>query len=316
MIDLETLGKIAPNPTEHTLPLEENRRRFEEVIAPALFGHLKPRPEGKRSAVFLIAQQGAGKSEFARRYGNRLFGHNQYALVEGDQYQEFHPAYAELVRKTAEMPLGQRGAVFNAVRPDVKRWAAQATHYLREHGICMLKSAVTDVSRMRQAKELGFWVWAVFLGVPIPIGLQGVLYRFQTGLEEDGFGRLTKPDVVEQGLAGPPVLADMIEGGGIADRASVYQRDSFPIPEYDHDHLKHGVLWPGRLRAALADTWNRPLTEAESDDFRVRQAWLWEHVDPELYPRLRKVDAVAAPLLFPANDRAEILELRGVAGVS
>lgn len=322
MIELDQLADISrDNTNEHTLPVRENRIVFHEKIVPTLFGdpvelgHARP-----LSMVFLIGQQGAGKTHFAHRYGKRLFGHDRFVSVDSDAFKPFHPDYDTLLRKTSPMPGAFRWAAAEATRADVHRWQAQAEQWVLDNRVCALmqcsaKTPDTTASVMRRAHRAGFWRWAIFLGVPEARSRQGRLYRYWADMTELGYGRLTRPTVLAPAYEGALTLADMIETGGLAERATVYRQDTFPVPDYDHDRLARGAHRSGWLRQVVEDERTRPFTEGESEAFQQRQAWLWDTADAEFHDELEMIDRQAEPLVFPMN-RAEAMMLRGVTGVT
>src|SRR5260370_11418695 len=79
----------------YLLPAAEGRRIFCEQIVPELLA--RPEPQDEPVVVFVVGQQGAGKSRIADMVGAVLAGRGGFAELDSDFYKPYHPAYRGLL---------------------------------------------------------------------------------------------------------------------------------------------------------------------------------------------------------------------------
>ncbi|HVB45162.1 MAG TPA: zeta toxin family protein [Streptosporangiaceae bacterium] len=115
---------------QYLLPPEEGRRIFCEEIVPDLLA--RPEPQEDPVVVFVVGQQGAGKSRVAGMVGGALARRGGFAELDSDLYKPYHPAYRALLRNDDRLMAAYLG-------PDSWAWLAQAHDYVRSRRVNVLK---------------------------------------------------------------------------------------------------------------------------------------------------------------------------------
>lgn len=321
MVSLEELRSVAADrTTERTLPVEENQRVFEDEIVPDELGHATSQTEP--TVLFLIGQQGAGKTWLSRQLGqHRLDRHGDYVNVDSDRYKHYHPEYLRLIAEShrAKDPAAELGerrwSAANHTRADVNRWEHQidafvrGAHFVRDdrgrggrrdtvHALlqCSGKDPQRIVHRLRLFRATHHRIEVVFLGVPKAVSWQGILYRYQVAVDRHGWGRLTGPVSREPSYQGVLELADLVQNWELADHVAVHRQGSAQ-PAWTNDDGRS----PGRLRSAIERERLRTLTPDETTRFAARQEYLSERMDGEFRGELRRIGKLAQPLLPPGT---------------
>ena len=128
----------------YLLPAAEGIRIFREQIVPDLLAGRQP--QATPAVVFLIGQQGAGKSRVASMVGDVLNNRGGFAELDSDLYKPYHPQYDELMRRDDTLMAAYIG-------PDSWAWLAQAHQYVRAHQVNVLKPE-TGAGQPGRSREL------------------------------------------------------------------------------------------------------------------------------------------------------------------
>lgn len=303
MINVDALRNAAPYTTEYTLSLEDNQRIFRNEIIPAELAHAAP--QDSPVVVFLVGQQGAGKTRISHQIAQRLDTYGGFVDIDSDLYKPYHPAYQQLL-------LTNDRDMAHHTRPDARRWMFQAEAYvrgdkpssaIREPGInALVQETAQDpntVVRKLRDYQSTHRVEVAVLAVPKAMSLQGILHRYHEQCVERGHGRLTEPARRDLSYNGILDLADHIDAHGLAHKVAVYRRGEAK-PRYDNNYTATGWQNPPRLRQAIETERNRPWTAQETADFVRVHAYLLDQMDPEFQSELHNIAELAQPLLHPS----------------
>lgn len=302
MLNDQQLDAAAPYSTDRTLPLAENRRIFNDEIVPLELVHAARSEEP--TAVFVVGQQGAGKTRTGHQIARGLARDGAFADIDSDLYKPYHPDCAALLD-------GDDRTMAHHTRPDARRWMAQAEAYARGQredpddrlGIDVLvqetaqepAAVVAAIRRYRRTHRIEIAV----LALPEPLSSLGVLHRYQRQLAERGHGRLTEPARRAPSYTGILDLAEQVDQHHLADKVAVLRRGA-AHPSYANE-LDACGRWrrPPGLRTALErarEVWTPP----EERDFRATHEELLAQMDAEFAAELRDI-----------ADRARRLEQAG-----
>jgi UDP-N-acetylglucosamine kinase len=248
-----------PAAPKYLLPPLEGRRIFREEIVPDLL--TGPEPQDEPVIVFVVGQQGAGKSRIAEMVGRALDRRGGFVELDSDLYKPYHPAYHALMQGDDKLMAAYLG-------PDSWAWLAQAHDHVRSARLNAVKHETAQDSRgaavhLRAYRDAGFRIEAMFLAVPAAMSNQGVLSRYAEQVADRGHGRLTVQANADRAYAGVLDLADVIDREHLAEYAGVFRRGE-AVPRYQiSDHLRASVP----LREAIDRERERPWTPEETSDF-------------------------------------------------
>jgi hypothetical protein len=249
-----------PAAPDYLLPPLEGRRIFCEEIVPELL--TGPEPQDEPVAVFVVGQQGAGKSRVAEMVGRALGRRGGFAELDSDLCKPYHPAYNALMRGDDKLMAAYLG-------PDSWAWLAQAHDHVRSARLNALKHETAQDSRgaavhLRAYRDAGFRIEAMFLAVPAAMSNQGILSRYAEQVADRGHGRLTVQANADRAYAGVLDLADVIDHEHLADYAGVFRRgDATPRYETSEHRRQASHL----LRDVIDRERQRPWTPVETADF-------------------------------------------------
>ncbi|TVL88452.1 zeta toxin family protein [Streptomyces sp. SAJ15] len=167
-----------PSRQRYALTEEENRRVFEEEIAPKLHGDSGSPPR----AVMLGGQCGAGKSSM-RRALEHEFDPARAVVLGSDALRVKHPRYYDLLRDD-----DQTASFYTGV--DARRWVHRAVEHCitnQYHVIVdgTLSRTTESMNRIEQFAAAGYMVDIVLLAVPYCTSMLGNLERYHVLCELD-----------------------------------------------------------------------------------------------------------------------------------
>ncbi|MFF4648030.1 zeta toxin family protein [Streptomyces sp. NPDC001389] len=291
---------MTPQPTtEGQLPIEVNRRIFQEEIVPDFLEGCTPR----RRPVFVIVagQTGAGKSAVTSMVKDALDRDGRAAWINMDFYNPHHPEYAHWQAERPE----EADAL---VRPDGDRWWEQAQEYALSRGFdVLLESAMVspaefeDICRRVRAARLPdgvapYRIEVAFVAVAGPVSLQGITTRYLDELRTRGHGRLVDPAIHDAALAGVLRGAAALEREALGDYTVVLRRGGDAI------HTQHlDVLSPKPDRLSLVEAIEREHTRVQTASeaalFTARHSQAVLTAPDFLLPELDRIARAAAPLM-------------------
>lgn len=283
----------------YKLSPEANERVFRERIVPARLTAASPRE--RPDAVFLIGQPGAGKTKLGAALAEGFGKRGGHIDVDSDLYKPYHPRFKEIMSTNDQMM-----AVYT--RHDGRVWMAKVQDYVRQNKLnAVIQETLQNpdyfVQMMQAYREAGFRIRAAVMGVPQGLSRQGILARYYEQIARKGSGRLTVAE--SAALSYRSIVEGMrrIDESRLADEVGVYRRGEVQ-PRY-HDELTNDGAWSsgsGGLRDALERERNRPLTPAETTQFRAAQQWLREVVRPEHHDELAKIEELLARLIGAGSE--------------
>jgi hypothetical protein len=281
----------------YRLSTTENELIFRTEIVPEELAHAAP--QELPTVVFLIAQQGGGKTREAQRIGGSLNRHGGYAEIDSDVYKTYHLDYDRLLAEDDRLMAAYTG-------PDGQRWHNQAQEYAREHRLNVLIQETAQNPPYLAAvaadyRDAGYRVEMAFLGVPEAMSRQGILQRYHDQVQDRGHGRLTVPAKRDASYRGILNTADLIDTQRLAHTVTVSRRGE-GAPRYEN-HLTSSGEWqqPPRLREAIETERNRPWTEQETSNFLQVHRRLIGEMGPDFQPELTTIRKLAEPLMAPGT---------------
>lgn len=281
------------DPADYLLPEPENRRIFHQRIVPTQMWGISPRETPV--AVFLVGQQGAGKSRVSEMIAKVLNRHGGFVDVDSDLYKPYHPDYDGLMARDDKMMAACTGA-------DGRAWTARAHKHVREHRLNAIVHTTSQngpaVGQIMEAyRQAGFRVEVLALGVPEAMSNQGIVARYHEQVKDRGRGRLTVKKNADQSYEGILNLASRVDEDRLADQVGVYRRGEGQ-PRYANA-LDEGGQWrnPPALRGAIEGERIRPWTETEATDFLRLQGRLRKEMGPEWGTAFGRIEQLASPLI-------------------
>lgn len=285
-----------PDARRYLLPAAEGIRIFREQIVPDLLAGRQP--QATPAVVFLIGQQGAGKSRVASMVGDVLNNRGRFAELDSDLYKPYHPRYDELMRRDDTLMAAYIG-------PDSWAWLAQAHQYVRAHQANVLKPETGQDSRgaaanLRAYREAGFRIEVMVIAVPAAMSNQGILSRYHEQVLDRGHGRLTVQANADRAYTGILDLAGAIDNERLADEAGVFRRGE-AAPRY-RNTLNAAGQWQATpaLRAAIETERARAWTAQETADFLRTHYKLRRELGAQWTQRLDEILGQAQPLMDQA----------------
>jgi len=191
----------------YLLSSDQGRRIFRERIVPDLLDGQEP--QARPTVVFLMGQQGAGKTRVASMVGDVLNKRGGFADLDSDLYKPYHPQHDELISRDDTLMAAYIG-------PDSWAWLAQVHEHARAEKINVLKPETGQDSRgavahMRAYREAGYRVEVMAIAVPAAMSNQGILSRYHEQVIGRGHGRLTVQASADRAYIGILDLADIID---------------------------------------------------------------------------------------------------------
>lgn len=245
----------------HQLSEKQNREIFEQEIAPSLFADAKP--QAAPMAIVFGGQPGSGKSVTVDQAGQELKGRGGSVTINGDEFREFHPKYAELLKQD------DRKAAFYTDR-DTGRWIEQAIARGAEQRVNLviegtMRNSDAVEATLKGLKAAGYETEARALAVNSQTSWQGVLQRYEKQREVRGAGRMTERASHDAAYDNMPGTLERIEAKNLADQVKLYRRGGEVIYSNRHD----GSRWeqPPQAREYLEAERERPKTLQEHRDY-------------------------------------------------
>jgi hypothetical protein len=282
-----------PAALDYLLSADEGIRIFREQIVPDLLSG--PQSQENPTVVFVVGQQGAGKSRTGAMVGEALAKRGGSVDLDSDLYKPYHPRYDELMRQD-----DTRMAAY--IGPDSWAWLAQAHEYVRAHKINALKPETGQDSRgatahMRSYRASGFRIEVMVIAVPAAMSNQGIISRYHEQVIDRGHGRLTVQANADRAYHGILDLADSIDNERLADEVGVFCRGE-ASPRYSNTLNKAGE-WSTTpaLRAAIDSERAKPWTIEETADFLRTHVKLRRELGSQWTPRMDEILAQAERLM-------------------
>lgn len=282
----------------YTLPHEENERIFREDIVSMEFGDVVPQelPE----AVFIVGQQGAGKTRLTDQFAGEFEQRGGFVNVDSDIYKQYHPAYEDLLCEDDRLMAAYTG-------PDGREWMTKAQDYAREHQLNVIVQETVQnpeyFAHLAQSyRDMGYRIVISVMGVPEALSRQGILHRYYQQVSDRGHGRLTVPEKAIASYQGIVNGAQLIDELRLADEVAVYRRGESE-PRYRNELTADGQWRDApRLHKAIETERSRPLSDQEIAQFHATQSYLRQVAGPEWDNELAAIESLAAPLLAPKRD--------------
>lgn len=288
---------------QYTLSDERNEALFHAAIVPDELAHATPQDQPR--VVFLVAQQGAGKTRTAAQLGAQLNTVGGYVKIDSDVYKTYHPDWTRLLHETDATSAAAHTAL------DGQRWHNKAQQYARDQLFHVLIEETTQnppyfAEVVQGYRDAGYQVELVFLGVPEAMSRQGILHRYHEQVLDRGHGRLTVPEKRDRAFQGMLETADLLDERHLADKIVVLRRGEAE-PRYSNELTSEGQ-WQAhaRTRDALNTERERPWTLQESADFVRIQQRLSAELGTEWRDELTRIDDLAHPLML-AGVRQEVM---------
>lgn len=230
------------------------RRRFKKRILPALGDPVCS--EGPVT-VFLGGQPGAGKTR-SQRLVKSMYGENLLPII-GDDYRQYHPQYAQLVR---EDPLRMPTVTASAAAA----WTGMVVEWVDAHGASAViegtwRNSETVLKEAKRATQLGRRAHAVVVAVPPILSRLGILERYYFDLEQGESARWTPPEAHETAVHNLVSTVPAIAESGLFGRFTVIDREG-------------AILYDGADGEAFSRTWAQNFARSLSEEERetVRRA--------------------------------------------
>ena len=208
------------NPEKALLSDEENQRIFETEIKPELFsgkvGVEKP------TVVILGGQPGSGKSSLIKATKKEF--PNSVVEIIGDDLRAFHPKVDELTSQN-----DKTSALYTGI--DAGKWVEKAIEEAKKLRVNVLLEGTmrnSDVVAKTALgfREAGYTVEVKALAVHFEVSELGILIRYEGQVLENGYGRMTVEKSHQASFEGQPKTIERIEREQLADKISIYNRDS------------------------------------------------------------------------------------------
>ncbi|USY21315.1 zeta toxin family protein [Nocardiopsis exhalans] len=259
-------------------------------------------PDERPRAVIIGGQQGAGKTTTQKIVHGELGG-SRVALYDGDDNAKSHPHYEEIAREhpseghgMAEgyLPDDLHQRCMDHLRAGETKYDVVASHPLGRKD--WAESWVKGFS------DEGYHTSVAFVATHESNSLLGTADRYQKGRDRQGHGRWAERATHDRTYAEIPNVAHHLESEGLVDSIYVTDRDGGLLYE-NHRGPDGQMVDPLGARDAIVEERSRPPTQAETDRFESRVAYLR---DPERLGPDREAEQVSDRVLS-RNDDAERL---------
>jgi len=281
----------APGVDYHRLSHRQHRWIFDELIAPPLASRITPSEHPR--AIYVVAQQGAGKTQTAHLVLRAM--NNMATHIVGDDFKAHHPDYLQLLEE-APRTAGAR------IRADYQAWQAEAEALVRaRRGDVVIESAPASAQQFLTSAlpfhTAGYRVELVVLAVRAADSRQGTAHRYslvhRNGVP-DRFTTASDHDTCYRAIIDSVQAADHDQ---VADSVVVVRRDAVAL--YSSERGPHAP-WAGPTEAARAVEVERlrPYTDQEAAAFLAEQRRLRTAL-PQYRQELEQIADLARPLLPP-----------------
>ncbi|WP_030543943.1 zeta toxin family protein [Streptomyces albus] len=268
------------------LPDSENRRIFEEVIAPrALEGVLRP----ERPRIVFIGGQAASSKTTGQRTALARLGEEGGVIADFDALLADHPDYAGLLAAD-DRTAAQR------VSGDAYLWMRALIRLAKEERLNIIREGhMGGGSTEREAVEfrgLGYVTEADVMAVPAAISRTANLVRYQEMRELSLHGRLVATEMHDKAYAGIPRTLRGVDERKFLDAVRLHRWGGGIVHE---NALGPDGRWkaPARAREALERERTRPLDRERADWLRERFGRLSRVLPADLRPQLREIRVLA-----------------------
>jgi len=166
------------------------REIFVDKIVPAELSGAESRRNP--AVVFLMGQQGAGKTRVADRIAAALEREGGFVDLDSDIYKAHHPDYDRIMTRGDRMMAAYLG-------PSGQSWMKMAQEYSRENRLNSLVQTTAQnpeflAQNIGDFRRAGYKVSVPVMGVPEAMSQQGILNRYHEQSKDGGAGRLTVPE--------------------------------------------------------------------------------------------------------------------------
>lgn len=207
----------------HALSESENERIFQRRVLPRVLadaGDLRSvvQPE----LIMVGGQPGAGKSKSILATKDALGSQGGVLAIDIDALREFHPEQDRL------MALDDRTAA-NYTHADASLWARKLEKYAQEHRYNVLlestmKTPDNVATKLEEYRAAGYATEVKIVAVHERSSWLGVLSRYESQKDNDGFGRMVPKQIHDGAYEGLLDSAERVERDKLADRVGVYDR--------------------------------------------------------------------------------------------
>jgi UDP-N-acetylglucosamine kinase len=271
----------------------ELRRIFVERIVPGL---LAGQPQPEPVLIIVGGQPGAGKSRAQDTIIEQL-GRRQAVVVDADDLRPYHPRYDSLALED-DITAAAR------THPAASQWVDMALSYTIEQRYDIVYSTTMNspegtAARIAQARQAGYHVQAVIVGIHGARSRLGILDRYQSGHEMNGYGRYVPAEIHQRAYPGLLATADRIDREHLVDAVHVFLRSG----EQVYHNSVHDGRWqqPAATRHAIEQARALPWTADEIAQFRDVAASLASRLPAELRADLAQAIATAHEHLRPGQ---------------
>jgi UDP-N-acetylglucosamine kinase len=291
-------------------PLDRDRHRLDPVTHEAIFrekiiprqGFDRAFPWRHPTAYVLGGQPGAGKSRTKSAIVpvtlDRQGRPHRGAAIEiaADTFRTYHPKYRHL------QALDDRtAAAFTDT--DARLWVDKAVDYAIERRAnvifdTLLSRPETAEPMTRRFRDAGYRIEVAFVAVPAGLSLLGNLHRYQSIVDQQGFGRLCDRETHDRAYNGVLATAERIDQNRLVDAVHVYRRGGERIYT-NHQAADGNWIRPPATVAAIETERSRPRTPVESQELVAQIEHLARRVDAEHRVELREIIEMTRPLLDP-----------------
>ncbi|MCC9740165.1 zeta toxin family protein [Streptomyces sp. MNU89] len=268
------------------LPDGENRRIFEEVIAPrALEGVIRP----EQPRIVFIGGQAASSKTTGQRTALERLGEESGVIADFDALLTDHPDYAGLLARDDRTASQLAGG-------DAYVWMRDLIQLAKEERLNIIREGhMGGGSTEREAVEfrgLGYATEADVMAVPAAISRTANLHRYQEMREMSLHGRLVATEIHDKAYQGIPRTLQGVDERKFLDAVRLHRWGGGVVHE---NALGADGEWraPAQAREALERERTRPLD-------REQAAWLQERFDhlsralpADLRPQLQEIRALA-----------------------
>lgn len=220
---------MADDQFKHTLDPERHEKIFQTRVVPEVFSNHQP--QEKPTAIFLGGQPGAGKSQTFAAAVKEFDAKGGIVQIAGDDLRQFHPKFSELMRTD-----DKNMAFYTQV--DAGRWVEKALDHAAQNKYNVvfettMRTPDAVAPLLQKFQDAGFSVDARMLAVNPNLSELGIMQRYVSQVDRDGFGRMVPPEIHKAALSGMLGSADRIQDERLANSVTVYRRGNEEIRTFD-----------------------------------------------------------------------------------
>ncbi|OZG61481.1 Zeta toxin family protein [Bifidobacterium lemurum] len=202
--------------------LDDDRIRaiFHEFILPSY----PAEPSDSPTLYMVGAQPGAGKTRAIQRICK---SHLDAVEVNGDDLRVYHPDYSRILD---EAPLRMPELTSQAS----SAWVRMSLDHLRDRHVSVVVETTfahpkANMDTLHSFRQAGYRESLVFVAVPAPVSLLGILERYVQQLRDYGIGRWSDPAYHDQVVQQIPDTLECLIASGLLDEVKVVDRNGADV---------------------------------------------------------------------------------------